>query len=356
MRNCEQLLGSLGLFAHRVGSLDDLNQALSDHGPESGKGFPRITIKQKPGQQTAVERNNIKVASFSGSFEREVLKNFDSIVERSLPIEKVQNYYKQCSGTGKQVILDYVTFFEDRKMYVTEILECGEFSRDYGVRQETVKIEKGSDFEKFLISRKNEWEMKLKEVEDKFLELSALDNLADVPSEPKRKRRKTSSVRPQVFVKQDPFASYAAELQVMFFKKVCCDWRDIALTIRDRVFEEGEEQLIDMHDVKCKEWGFLLKKLFGVHLGTGDYGHLVIDHSAMLLRQFRSLYKYSGQGFEASHKLHRNLYSKATNHDASAPGQSLDQILTHWFSTMLLSLRYSFREAKNSIVFGEYNT
>lgn len=68
MRNCEQLLGSLGLFAHRVGSLDELNQALSDHGPESCKGFPRITIKQKPGQQTAVERNNIKVASFSGLF------------------------------------------------------------------------------------------------------------------------------------------------------------------------------------------------------------------------------------------------------------------------------------------------
>lgn len=32
--------------------------------------------------------------------------------------------------------------------YVTEILECGEFSRDYGVRQETVKIEKGSGMDK----------------------------------------------------------------------------------------------------------------------------------------------------------------------------------------------------------------
>ena len=53
---------------------------------------------------------------YAGSFEREVLKNFDSIVERSLPIVKVQNYYKQCSGSGKQVILDYVTFFEERKM------------------------------------------------------------------------------------------------------------------------------------------------------------------------------------------------------------------------------------------------
>ena len=60
----------------------------------------------------------------------------------------------------------------------------------------------------------------LKEVEDRFLELSTADSLADVPSEPKRKRRKKSSVHPQGSVKQDPFASYAAELQVMFFKRV----------------------------------------------------------------------------------------------------------------------------------------
>ena len=50
-----------------------------------------------------------------GSFEREVLKHFDSIVERSLPLTKVISYYKQCPGAGKQVILDYVTFFEERK-------------------------------------------------------------------------------------------------------------------------------------------------------------------------------------------------------------------------------------------------
>lgn len=74
--------------------------------------------------------------------------------------------------------------------------------------------------------------------------------------------------------------------------------------------------------LQCKEWGFLLKKLFGHHLSTSDYGHLVVDHSAMLLRHFRSMYKYSGQGFKASHKLHRQLYSRATNHGASGPGQS----------------------------------
>lgn len=45
------------------------------------------------------------------------------------------------------------------------------------------------------------------------------------------------------------------ELYLCFYcSKVCCDWRDIALTIRDRVFEEGEEQLIDMHDVKVTDF------------------------------------------------------------------------------------------------------
>jgi len=59
-----------------------------------------------------------------------------------------------------------------------------------------------------------------------------------------------------------------------------------------------------------------------ITLGTGDYGHLVIYHIAMLLRQFCSLYEHSDQGFEASLKLHRQLYSRATNHDASEPGPS----------------------------------
>ena len=86
----------------------------------------------------------------------------------------------------------------------------------------------------------------------------------------------------------------------------------------------------------CKEWGFLLRKLFGMHLGTGDYGHLFIDHSAMQLCHFHALYKYSGQGFEASHKLHRSLYLKATNHDSSAPGQSCKSSQSNWVSFYFL--------------------
>ena len=67
MRNCEQLVGSLGLFAHRVGSLDQLNKALSDFGPENCRGFPRVTVEERKGQQTAIERQNIQVASYSGT-------------------------------------------------------------------------------------------------------------------------------------------------------------------------------------------------------------------------------------------------------------------------------------------------
>lgn len=39
MRNCEQILGSLGLFAYRVERLDQLDEALSDFGPEIDGGF-----------------------------------------------------------------------------------------------------------------------------------------------------------------------------------------------------------------------------------------------------------------------------------------------------------------------------
>ncbi|XP_031563017.1 uncharacterized protein LOC116298634, partial [Actinia tenebrosa] len=79
MRNMEQLLGSLGLFSHRVGTLDQLNNILSQYGPENTRGRTRIQVKEKPGQQTAVGRHNIKVASFSGCTERQFLDNAENI-------------------------------------------------------------------------------------------------------------------------------------------------------------------------------------------------------------------------------------------------------------------------------------
>ncbi|KAK3754733.1 hypothetical protein QZH41_019374 [Actinostola sp. cb2023] len=65
MRNTEQLLGSVGLFAHKCSALVDFNTTLSSYGPESFKE-KRITVKLHPGQESAVEKGNIKVATFSG--------------------------------------------------------------------------------------------------------------------------------------------------------------------------------------------------------------------------------------------------------------------------------------------------
>ena len=67
--------------------------------------------------------------------------------------------------------------------------------------------------------------------------------------------------------------------------------------------------------VKCKEWGLNLQDTFGTLLGTGDYGHLVIEHAAMLMRTFGSMRDFSNQGFESSHIADRRLYQQAKNHD-----------------------------------------
>ena len=72
-----------------------------------------------------------------------------------------------------------------------------------------------------------------------------------------------------------------------------------------------------MYYFQCKESGFLLLEMFGTSLGTGDYGHLTIKHVPMLLRTHRSLHHLSNQGFEAAHKLQRQLFAKATSHDSS---------------------------------------
>ena len=43
-------------------------------------------------------------------------------------------------------------------------------------------------------------------------------------------------------------------LTLSILTQVCCDWREIALIMRDRVFGEHEEQLIDIHDVKVNHF------------------------------------------------------------------------------------------------------
>lgn len=55
----------------------------------------RIKVKEKPGQQTGIERANIKAASFSGGTERQILKNVDNIVKTAFPLDKVSGYYQE---------------------------------------------------------------------------------------------------------------------------------------------------------------------------------------------------------------------------------------------------------------------
>ena len=65
MRNTEQLLGSIGLVAHRNDCLKDANNVLRGYGPESFKG-DRLTVQKKAGQQTEIGKHNIHVSSMSG--------------------------------------------------------------------------------------------------------------------------------------------------------------------------------------------------------------------------------------------------------------------------------------------------
>ena len=66
LRNTEQLLSSLGLFFYKVGSLDECNAELANYSPENFSS--RITVKMKEGKETAVEKHNVQVSSFSGIF------------------------------------------------------------------------------------------------------------------------------------------------------------------------------------------------------------------------------------------------------------------------------------------------
>jgi len=101
--------------------------------------------------------------------------------------------------------------------------------------------------------------------------------------------------------------------------------------------------MINIFYVKYKEWGFLLMEMFGSSLGTGDYGHLTVEHSPVLCRVHCSLHHLSNQGSEAAHKLQRQLYARATSHNSSGDTASLDQILIQLYTEILLKHETSFQ-------------
>lgn len=55
------------MFAHDFGNLKDCNAVLSVYGPDSMKKRERIVVKTKSGQESAIERHNIQLVSFSGT-------------------------------------------------------------------------------------------------------------------------------------------------------------------------------------------------------------------------------------------------------------------------------------------------
>ena len=63
LRITEQLLSSMGLTAHRCGSLKECNQVLAEYGPET-MTKERIVVKLKEGQDTDVRKHNINIDHF----------------------------------------------------------------------------------------------------------------------------------------------------------------------------------------------------------------------------------------------------------------------------------------------------
>lgn len=51
-----------------------------------------------------------------GSTERAVLANCDKIVQESLPLVKIQQYYEEIPDSCRDVVLGYVSHYEDIKL------------------------------------------------------------------------------------------------------------------------------------------------------------------------------------------------------------------------------------------------
>jgi len=210
-------------------------------------------------------------------------------------------------------------------LHFAGIISSGKFLRDFGSHTDSISLE-GSALKENLEKRLDSWQEETDQLTSLFRELA------------KCKRK-------DLLKENDKLATKVATVEKEFLKRVCQEWKEIALVCRDRVFEESEQEEIDLFDIKCKEWGHLLKELFGASLGTGDYGHLTIDHAPMLMRRFLSMKHYSQQGFEASHKDQRQLWLKASSHDCKGESTSIEQMLVHFYAEKILFLRYCFQEA-----------
>ena len=54
---------------------------------------------------------------------------------------------------------------------------------------------------------------------------------------------------------------------IFFLPKVCGEWKEIALVVRDKVFEKDEQEEIELFDVKvCLFLKLFLKPYFCMHI------------------------------------------------------------------------------------------
>ena len=75
-----------------------------------------------------------------------------------------------------------------------------------------------SDLKDFLNNQKDYWVAKQKEVEERFMEVDEEGQDPDLMApKPRKRKQKTKGVPPS---KEDPYARFAAELQIIFFTKV----------------------------------------------------------------------------------------------------------------------------------------
>ena len=66
MRNTKQVIGSVGLMSYQCGALKVLNNKLSELGPGTFEDN-YVKMKERKGQETCIDRVNVKVSSVSGN-------------------------------------------------------------------------------------------------------------------------------------------------------------------------------------------------------------------------------------------------------------------------------------------------
>lgn len=124
---------------------------------------------------------------------------------------------------------------------------------------------------------------------------------------------------------------------------------------------DDDNDAIDIVELKARDWAHMYKIVAGLRLG-GDYIHLIVEHSGMLLRLHRycninvniflydfnnicrSLATYMNEGFESAHKLQRLLWSLCTFHNGGETnkGEGVLQMLQHFYATFMLDLRSNY--------------